>query len=129
MRSLTLLPSYIIWHYGKALTDILRVWKNFFWFIFNFFSISLLLQTLFSPWQRLDENYTKGFDIEALASTFVVNVLMRLVGAFMRLFLIIMGLICLLFVVVAGVAFFVLWIFAPAVIAVLFILSIKSFVK
>lgn len=51
------------------------------WFFGQFFSLGLLLRTLFQPFKRLRDE------------SFIVNVIMRLVGFFLRSFVIILGVI------------------------------------
>ncbi len=115
-----LLAHYVVWHYSRALLDLLRIWGNFLWFFTNFFSIFLLFRTLLQPFHRLDGEYKKGLDIGAWAEQFGVNLLMRLIGALLRLFMISLGLLSLVFTVLAGVFFFVVWLFAPFIVIALF---------
>ncbi len=117
--------SYFVWHYTIALKDLFNLSRNFLWFIFHFFSISVLLKTLFSPWQKLNETYKGGFDFNAFFETLIVNVLMRIVGFFIRLFMVIAGIISWILTFVALLCTFVLWIFLPFIIIILFISSIK----
>jgi len=104
---------YIRWHYSQGIVDLIGVVRNFIWFFYTFFSIPLLLKTLFQPFERLGERYSKGFDIGAWAQVFVVNSLMRAVGVLLRLFLIFMGIIFIISTVVIGLLFLVAWILAP----------------
>lgn len=107
---------YFRWHYTTALVDLMRIWGNFFWFFTNFFSITLLLRTLFQPFRRLDAAYKKGFDPGAWAEQLGVNLLMRVVGALLRLFLIGIGLVALLCTLLGGVFFLVAWLATPFIV-------------
>jgi hypothetical protein len=111
---------YVLWHYSRGIVDLLRVWSNFLWFFYHFFSIPLLLRTLFSPFQRLDESYKKGLDLEAFFTTLGVNIIMRIIGAMIRLFMIALGVLALLTTLAIGAFFFVAWILSPLVVAALF---------
>ena len=113
--------NYFYWHYTRALSDFFRVWGNFFGVFWCFFSIGLLLGTLFSPLQRLDEQYKKGLYPEQWFETFVVNSLMRLTGAVVRLVLIAIGIVALLATAVFGVGFFIAWLLVPLLVAATFI--------
>lgn len=104
------LPYYLAWHYTTALSDMKNIWKNFFSFIWNFFSIGLLVRTLFSPWHKMAENYGK---IEDLFGNLIVNTMMRLVGAVVRLLFIIMGLFSIVLCAVVGVAVYIFWLVLP----------------
>ena len=72
--------------------DGLKSWFNFIKFWWYFFSIPLLLKTLFSAWHRDIIKYPRGFDLKEFAQTFVFNLLSRLLGAFVRSATIIFGL-------------------------------------
>ena len=116
-----LIKEYLIWHYGRALRDIVVLWKDFAWFTYNFFSIPLLLKTLFSPFLRLQEQYKRSFDVEALMGNLIVNTMMRLVGFLLRSVLIIMGVLAEVFVfIIFPVAFFS-WFLLPFLLAALLI--------
>ena len=114
MTVLLILRDYMRWHYTRAFSDSFAIWRNITYFVFTFFSIPLLLRTLFQPWKRIEaERESSGFDLQDYLSTKLVNFIMRLVGAAMRLMLIFIGLMCTGFVVVVGLQFFIVWIFLP----------------
>ena len=121
MDSVKFLPNYFLWHYTRAFQNIWGIWMNFFWFTYNFFSLPILLKTLFLPWQRMGEEYKKGFDIKEFSETLVINSLMRVVGIFMRLAVILVGSIALLAVAFLGLGMFLLWALLPLV--VIFLLA------
>jgi hypothetical protein len=114
MVALLILRDYMRWHYTRAFSDIFSIWRDLTYFVFTFFSIPLLFQTLFQPWKRIEaERERSGFDLQDYLSTKLVNMIMRLVGACMRLMLILIGLGCTGFVVIVGLQFFVMWVFLP----------------
>lgn len=106
---------YFRWHYSKGLKEALNIVGNFLWFVTNFFSIKLLVTTLFSPWKKMSENYGDGFDLGKYASAFIINSIMRTVGFITRIFIIAFGIISYLFVLSFSVAILFFWIFAPAI--------------
>jgi len=117
MAFLSVLPSYILWHYSRAFLSIFKIWTNFQWFIFHFFSIPTLFRTLLSPWKRLtEERGGKPLDFENIVGPIIVNTLMRLIGAIVRLTFIVIGLLSYLIVLTLGVVFIFAWIFAPLII-------------
>jgi hypothetical protein len=118
-----------MWHYGRSIRSYFSVWGNFFWFAYNFFSIPLLLRTLFSPFERLSEEYRKGLDLSALASTLLVNLIMRLVGAAVRGVIIIFGLGALCFVAAAGLLLLVAWILLPFIVFAFFLLGVHGLIE
>jgi hypothetical protein len=116
----TILASYIFWHYGQAYKDLKTIFLNLIWFLFHFFSISVLLKTLFSPWKRVvDETYKGGLDIEGYASATLVNIIMRLVGFVSRSILILAGLICIIFILISAILVFIAWTLLPGLIVVI----------
>ena len=127
MRFWQVIGYYLIWHYGPALLDIWRIYKNFIWFLYHFFSIPLLLKTLFSPLERLHEKYNKNLDISDFFATLVVNSLMRFVGATLRLFVILVGVVSITLSVFGGFLFLFFWFFLPAFIPILFFWGIYVF--
>ena len=57
MKYLLIFPYYLSWHYGRGTLETITVFKNFLLFVPRFFSIGTMFKTLFSPFQRLKENY------------------------------------------------------------------------
>jgi len=116
----TLLPVYFLWHYTTALRDLIGLWGNFLWFVLNFFSVGLLARTLFSPWRRLKEyKRSRGLDLGEALGNAAVNLIMRLVGVFVRAATIIAGLVVGVFVLASGVVAFFVWLAMPAVLLAL----------
>ena len=122
----SIIAIWSYWHFYEASKFLLRVWKNFILFSINFFSIPLLLKTLFYPWRRYKWGYPRGFDIGKYLETITSNLFSRLMGAICRIFLIIIGTIFQIFVVAAGVVLFVGWLLLPILLlaALLFSLNI-----
>lgn len=129
MGNIALFGSYIFWHYTFAISDFFRIWMNFFWFVFNYFSIGLLFRTLFSPWRRMTEKKSRGFNLAEWGEVLFVNAMMRIVGFLMRSILIVVGLVALFIVFVFGLIAFFLWLFAPIAVIILFFWGIKFLLK
>jgi hypothetical protein len=108
---------YLLWHYTKAFGEIFHVWKNIAWFTFHFFSIPQLLRSYFSPWRRMTEERSKGFDFEDLASFLIINLISRIVGVFLRTVVIISGIASLIILLVGIITVYIFWILAPIIIA------------
>lgn len=118
------ITDYLSWHYSEALRDMTEILKNFLWFGYNFFSIRVLLKTLFSPIYRIREPY-KGLELEELAESFVLNSITRFIGFFIRSFLILGGLIFEAIVAAVFVPVLLIWLFLPAVLLEAFILGVS----
>ncbi len=129
MNFLLIFPHYISWHYTKAISDLVNLFKDFSMFIWNMFSINLLLKTLFSPFQRLSVKPEKKFDIEAFFSALVTNFLMRIVGFLVRTFFIILGIFSFVIFTIFYFVFFLAWLVAPVVLVGMFILGVVALFK
>jgi hypothetical protein len=124
LKPLILIESYFAWHYGRAFVDMFHIWMNFLWFVFNFFSISALIDTFFDPWKRMGESYPKGFDISGVIMTLMVNLLMRAVGIMVRLIVLCIGLAFAAIIFSTGIIIGILWALMPVVFAMLVIISL-----
>ena len=117
MRQSYLVFDFFTWYYTRAFRDLLAVWVNIGWFIIHFFSIPLLLRTLFLPWKRVTARYTRtGF--EDIAETFVMNVTSRLLGASMRLGIAGVGIVLLVVAVIGLFATLIVWLSMPIIFVV-----------
>lgn len=126
MSILLFLPYYIHWHYTRAWKDFFENWKNFVSFVFSFFSIHILLVTLFAPWKRLGQERGEGFGSEAFLGAMVVNGLMRLVGFVARLPVILVGLFLTFCLIFLGVCISILWLIFPLALLFIFSLSLSG---
>ncbi len=124
MTSLLFLNHYLVWHYTIALWLILHIWKNMLWFTVHFFSIPLLLRSLFAPWKRMTETSGGKFDFEAIAGVVVIGFFSRLLGALVRGIIILIGLLALLIEVVSLLFIYIFWLTAPGLIVGLFVWGI-----
>ncbi|MEX2405240.1 MAG: hypothetical protein WD579_01415 [Candidatus Paceibacterota bacterium] len=117
MSSTLILPlSYIRWHYTAAYVDYYRIATNFLWFLWHFFAIPLHLKTLFIPWRRLSEETGRYFDLERLFERIIINTIMRVIGVFIRLLLIIAGIIVIAATFFVLVILGVMWAILPLII-------------
>ncbi len=115
-----LIVSWLSWHYGEAVKDLLKIAGNFISFNFRFFSIKELAKTLFSYWRHYKEDYGRGFSPKRYAYVFLANMISRLLGAFVRILVIFAGLISEIFILSISAIALTAWIFFP-------ILTIISF--
>jgi hypothetical protein len=129
MKFLSVFSHYLGWHYSRGIVEMLINFKNFLGFVYNFFSISTLFRTLFSPFQRLKEEYRGGLNVSAFFESFVANLIMRFVGLFVRSWVIALGIIALVITFLCQIILFVLWIVAPVVLTFLFFSSLISIFK
>ena len=115
-----LISEYITWHYGRAFTEILDLGRDFLWFGWNVFSVSVLSQTLVSPFYRIQEAYKNWTDFEALGETIVANTVSRVVGFLLRIFMLILGTLFELFILATLSIVLISWMVLPLLIPLLF---------
>jgi len=119
-----LIYEYLQWHYGQSLAEFWRVWKNFLNFGYQFFSVPLLLQTLFSPLYRIREKYKGGLDFENIMESLVVNAVTRVVGLILRTFMLLAAFLFELTLVVSAPILFILWLLLPILSPILLIVGV-----
>lgn len=77
-----------------------------------FFSIPVLIKTLFSPWKR-DVHSAVNSSLDVIVKVLVDNLISRLIGFVVRLITIAVGLLVTTITFVAGIAFLLFWFFLP----------------
>jgi len=117
--------KYLYWQLILTPQKVLIILKNYLAFGFDFFSIKETLRSLFSLWRRYLWNYGRGFDFGRYFEVFISNVITRIIGFIMRLFLITFFLIYELTVLVLGIALFFASIIYPFFFAWLIIYGFK----
>lgn len=123
MTTALIVADMLWWMYVDAPKAFLAVWKDLLWFVYHFFSIPLHARTLFARWKQLGE-VPQRRSLEDWASALLVNTLMRIVGAGIRLLAIVFGLAALLGGIVIGAICFLLWLLMPLVIVGCFIFGL-----
>ena len=117
------LIEYTMWHFGQGTGEIVTLWKNLLWFGYHFFSIPLMLKTLFRPIYRMHAaSEGGGLNIGNIFENIVANTIARLVGLFLRVIMIMLGSFVELVFVVLGPFLLVSWLILP-VIPVLLLIS------
>ena len=126
MGIIVLLPQYIFWHYSYAFLDLKKSSGNIIWFVWNFFSIDILLKTLITPWRRLAKD--QGSRHPSFFSNFLINMIMRLVGLFIRGTTVFSGLVVFGFTSLSLAMGFILWLIAPFLIVSIFLYGVSFFI-
>jgi len=106
--------KFIIWQYTIGWR---WYWKRV-WFnlrkLFHFFSFWILIKSLFLPWKRLTVvGEEKGFDIKKFFENLSFNIISSLIGAIVRLVLIVGCLLLAITYLLVSVPFFVVWLIVP----------------
>ncbi len=129
MLLIELFLNYWRWHYSRAILNIILIWKDFIWFLWNYFSIKQLLRTFFVPWKRLREESAGISELFNLFTSVVVTFLMRIIGVIIRSIVIITGLIFILLALAGGVLFLVFWITMPVILTVTLTAGVQMLIK
>lgn len=123
-------PYYVYWHYTQGLFELIRNIWNFIVFEFHFFSVTDLLKTLFSPFQRLKENYEWNIvDLENVLSIITVNIVMRIVGLIVRLFILSLAFIFILITFILFPIIILIWLVLPLLLLFLMGGAIWAYIK
>ena len=107
---------WLVWYFIETPQQILKGWKNILSFNFNYFSIPLLFKTLFSYWHQYRWYYPRGFDIGQYLEIFFSNLISRILGAIIRIFMIIFGIIIETLIFIIGIILIIIWLMMPALI-------------
>lgn len=117
--------QYLSWHFFDVPKKILKAFKNILLFNLEYFSIFLLLKTFFSHWRRYSFAYPRGFDIRAYAWVFFSNLISRILGAVVRTFLIVLGILVEILILFLGGIVFLGWFFFPFILVLLLYFGLK----
>ena len=123
-------PYYLNWHYTKGLGELSKNLWNFIVFEFHFFSVKELLFTLLSPFQRLKEDYgSTAIDFQKILSALVINIIMRIVGFFVRSFILFFAgiSICLSFILFP--ILLLIWLLIPFLLFIFIVGSVWAYIK
>lgn len=123
--SMGILIEYLSWHFLKVPMAILSAWRNILIFNLSYFSVPLLLKTLFVPWRRTAWSYGKGFNARRFLEVFASNLISRILGAIVRSFVIFAGLITELALIALGPLVLLFWFVLPILIVFSFFYGIE----
>jgi len=118
LRKKIIVLQFWSWYYTGAVRNLIKTWRNFIIFVREYYSIPLLLKTLFYPWRRDITKYGRGFSIKNFLGTLSFNLISRSLGFFVRIFIIVLGFICLLGVIILGALALIVWLILPFVLLI-----------
>jgi len=113
LRRQNILFQWIFWYFLEAPRGILKGWKNILSFNLNYFSVPLLLKTLFSYWHQYQWSYPRGFDLAKYLEVAFSNLLSRFLGAIVRLTMITFGIIIEILIFFVGIIVLLAWFLMP----------------
>jgi len=98
------------WYFLEIPAKIKKIWGNYLWFFSRYFAISDLAREFFAPWKGLVFRREKrGLDFGDIFSAMFGNLISRILGATVRLFLLIFGLAAEAAVFLAGILAYAGW--------------------
>lgn len=105
---------YLRWHYVDILKELVVAWGNFLWFGMHYFSVPVLLKTFFSYWKQLHRPYlARGFDMQESLKVLGENIFSRVIGATVRLVVLVVAFTVEIFIFGAGIVGITIWSFLP----------------
>jgi len=122
---IAILPKFFAWYFIDMSLSLLKLWKDFLVFNLSYFSIPTLLASLFSHWHRYYSPYSNAFDLWKNLESFVFNMMSRIIGAMLRIILIIIGLILEGLIIIAGAMMLIIWIALPILLVAGVLLGFK----
>lgn len=106
--------EFLSWHYTDGVKYYIDSWLSTLRGVSHYFSLTLLLKTLFSPWKRLVViDKTPGFNFQKKFEAFTFNLISRGIGFVVRLTLFWVGLVFIFFSFFGGAAGLIFWIVIP----------------
>lgn len=125
MLEAIIVSRWLKWHYIDMPWKIFEAAKNYLRFGFRYFSIAFLFKTLFSPWHKYQFSYPKSFSFYGYFETFMSNLISRVLGAVVRIFLILFGLLFELFLLFFFIPLFLFWLLFPIICFIIIIYGIR----
>lgn len=108
------LSALLEWYWVDRPSEIVEKYFQYAKALWESFSVPFMLKTLLSPWKKITDGYpTKGFNLEAIAQTFFLNMTSRGIGFVMRVFCIIAGIFIQVALLAAALAYAIAWLVFP----------------
>lgn len=107
-----LFMSLIQWWYGAGWRRRVKIMTTRVEGTIDFFSIALLLKTLFQPFRQISAGSVDG-SIDAKMRAFADRLISRIIGAVVRTVIIIAGLVAIALHILIGLVLLVGWAFVP----------------
>ncbi len=100
------------WWYGAGWEHCIAVVKQGLLAVYDYFSLDLLLRTLFSPFRQISAGSVRG-PLGVQLRAFVDNIISRTIGAAIRTVVLAIGILTLSLVAIVGLLRIALWPFVP----------------
>jgi hypothetical protein len=124
--NLKLVTIFLKWYFFEMPFEIIKILYKYITVISKIYSFLFLIKTFFSPWKNQSYAYPdKGFNINLILKVWTSNIISRIVGAFVRFFTILMGVITTIIATAIGLIVLFIWVTYPVL---FFVLIIRSFI-
>jgi hypothetical protein len=100
------------WWYGQGWRERVSIMHEHLASTMDYFSIGLLFKTLFSPFRQISAGKVSG-PLAVQMRAFFDRLISRMIGAMIRLFMVIIGAFAIIFSGIIGCVGLVLWAFVP----------------
>ncbi len=108
------LPEFVHWYFFVEPRKIIHSYFDYFRAFVEIFSFLFLIRTLIAPWKQITDAYpSKGLNLGAIAQTFTLNAVSRVIGFIFRSFTVCIGLIFLLILTFLFATYLVVWLMFP----------------
>lgn len=104
--------KFVKWYYLKIPKNIIKIWINYLLFSIHFFSVPILIRSLFAPWKRISI-LQKGGGLQTIFDVVTFNLISRSIGFISRISLIFAAVFFFLFIFIFGIFFFFFWLVLP----------------
>lgn len=121
------LVGILSWWYGEGLMNRPKIMKRRLVSSADFFSINLMVSTLFAPFRQISAGQVSG-PIDYQIRAFFDRLISRFIGAFMRLSMIIAGVLSIIFQAVFGLITVIIWVLLPLAPVVGLIVTITGWI-
>ena len=105
--------NLLSWWYTRGWGDFLHRTGERLANLADFFSIGLLFKTLFAPFRQISAESSKHSSLDVRLRMALDRLVSRIIGAIVRTFILIAGIICLLLAVIFSAVATVLWPLVP----------------
>ena len=106
------LANILYWWYGGGLFRCIHIIKDRLVALADYFSINLLASTLFAPYRQISAGSVAG-SLSVQMQAFFDKLLSRFIGAIVRSFMIIIGIIAMILQSIIGSLILIMWLIVP----------------
>lgn len=104
--------SLLSWWYGAGLRHQLRLVRGWFENVLDYFSIILLIKSLFAPFRQISAGRVDG-SLSIQMQAFFDRLISRCIGGVVRTIIILFGIVTIVLCLIGGVVVMALWLFTP----------------